>query len=232
MDLKALGLTDYESKAYETLIRLGKAPAASISKHSGVPYGRIYDVLAELEAKGFIKTIPGITKQYVAADPEAMLSALKKKKQELNELEKGVKELKQVYELKEVEPILVAQGKSNFYRIVKEMKEAKTFAYSLRPNTEPKPEWLREQKERLKQGIDARSLARYDKETKENVDKFMKINPNVKSYNTKDVVLSIIDSEVMIGLIKSNTTLLIRDEEFVKVMKDFFLAEYEKAKKI
>ncbi|MBW3022798.1 helix-turn-helix domain-containing protein, partial [Candidatus Woesearchaeota archaeon] len=49
MDLKELGLTENEAKAYETLLRLGKTSASHISKESGVPYGRIYNVLSSLE---------------------------------------------------------------------------------------------------------------------------------------------------------------------------------------
>ena len=47
------------------------------------------------------------------------------------------------------------------------------------------------------------------------------------------VAMSIIDdSEVMVGLIKSNTTLLIRDAHFAKVMKKLFLETYKHAKEI
>ena len=40
------------------------------------------------------------------------------------------------------------------------------------------------------------------------------------------------DQGVLIGLIKKNTTLLIRDEAFAKMMKRLFLAAYDKADKI
>ena len=40
------------------------------------------------------------------------------------------------------------------------------------------------------------------------------------------------DEEVMLGLIKNNTTLLLRDKAFAKIMKKLFLEAYTKAKKI
>ena len=40
------------------------------------------------------------------------------------------------------------------------------------------------------------------------------------------------DKEVMLGLIKNNTTILIRDKAFAKIMKKLFLAYYDKAEKI
>ena len=55
MDLSLLGLNLYETNAYKALILLGEATAAQTSKESEVPYGRIYDVLAALEQKGFVK---------------------------------------------------------------------------------------------------------------------------------------------------------------------------------
>jgi len=69
MDLSELGLTQNETKAYETLLHKGKSTAAELSKDSGVVYGRIYDVLASLESKGLIKIIPEKTKKFVPSDP-------------------------------------------------------------------------------------------------------------------------------------------------------------------
>lgn len=40
------------------------------------------------------------------------------------------------------------------------------------------------------------------------------------------------NKEVMIGLIKSNVTLLIRDKPFTKVMREMFKAAYGEAKEI
>ena len=47
-------LNDYEAKAYLTLLRLGEAKPVEISRASGVPTGRIYDVLRNLAYKGLI----------------------------------------------------------------------------------------------------------------------------------------------------------------------------------
>ena len=44
--------------------------------------------------------------------------------------------------------------------------------------------------------------------------------------------MNIKSKEVMIGLIKSNVTLLIRDKAFVEVMRRMFLATYEQAESI
>ncbi len=54
IQLKALGLTEYESKAYTTLLRHGTLTAERISELGGIPLPRVYDTITELQKKGFI----------------------------------------------------------------------------------------------------------------------------------------------------------------------------------
>lgn len=50
--LQKFGLNLYEAKAYAALLKIGTANAYSISKESGIPRARIYDVLESLTARG------------------------------------------------------------------------------------------------------------------------------------------------------------------------------------
>ncbi|MCJ7986374.1 helix-turn-helix domain-containing protein [Priestia sp. OVL9] len=52
--LQSLGFNQYESKVYVTLVKKGSSTAYSISKHSGVPRARVYDILQTLEEKGMV----------------------------------------------------------------------------------------------------------------------------------------------------------------------------------
>ncbi|GED20063.1 TrmB family transcriptional regulator [Kurthia gibsonii] len=52
--LKQRGYTEYESKAYLALIQNGDVTAYQISKDSGIPRARIYDVLNSLIEKGIV----------------------------------------------------------------------------------------------------------------------------------------------------------------------------------
>lgn len=54
MQLKKLGYTEYESKAYIALVQQQHATAYQVSKHSGVPRARIYDTLDSLAEKGLV----------------------------------------------------------------------------------------------------------------------------------------------------------------------------------
>jgi sugar-specific transcriptional regulator TrmB len=67
--LKELGLTEYETAAYLTLVEGGQMSASEASAKSNVPYSRIYDVLGRLEQKAFIQVQRGRPTRYVARAP-------------------------------------------------------------------------------------------------------------------------------------------------------------------
>ncbi|RBI59484.1 TrmB family transcriptional regulator [halophilic archaeon] len=75
-ELGELGLSSYEEKVYRTLLVTGAVTAAELSDTSGVPKGRIYDVLNGLEARKLIRTQSSDPKQYVAVQPETVVDKL------------------------------------------------------------------------------------------------------------------------------------------------------------
>ena len=74
--LRKLGLTQYEARVYVSLIMRGTATASELSDISGVPYTRIYDVIAGLERKGMVVRIPGRPVKYKAVEPRVALKRL------------------------------------------------------------------------------------------------------------------------------------------------------------
>lgn len=66
--LQPLGLTQYEARAFVALIQRGLSTAYQVSKDSGVPRARIYDVLDGLTNEGLVmvSTTPTDTKKYQA----------------------------------------------------------------------------------------------------------------------------------------------------------------------
>ena len=228
MDFKELGLTLNETKVYEVLLRLGKTTAGHISKESQVPYGRIYTVLASLEEKGLIKTLPEETKKYVPSDPDKLHEIIANRIKNLNEIDNKVKELKKIYEEHDIEPVLLAKGKSNFYKINKEMILPKKYEYSIKYTFEPNPIWIRNTKKKLSEKIDMKNMGLFNKDTDKAIKEWKKVFKEIKPIENDGIAMSIIDDEeVMIGLIKSNTTMLIRDKAFAKIMKQLFTKYYE-----
>ncbi len=71
--LKLLNLTEYESKTYLALVMRGSATVKEIRELAGIPYSREYDVLQNLEKRGFVQVQPGRPKRFKAADPRSIL---------------------------------------------------------------------------------------------------------------------------------------------------------------
>lgn len=76
--LKDLGLNSYEAKIWTALLSRGVASAGELSDISNVPRSRSYDVLENLEKKGFVVMKLGKPIKYIALPPEDVLERVKK----------------------------------------------------------------------------------------------------------------------------------------------------------
>ncbi|SFG53343.1 Sugar-specific transcriptional regulator TrmB [Halopelagius inordinatus] len=85
--LRDLGLSEYEARAYRSLLRTGATTAKELSRASDVPMGRIYDVLNSLEQHSLVRSqAASRPKKYVAVEPDMALDRLlESKRRELDE---------------------------------------------------------------------------------------------------------------------------------------------------
>src|SRR3989344_1823532 len=119
-ELRSLGLSEYESKAYIALVREGTLTGLKASKASNVPQGKIYETLYKLMEKGFVSAMNAKPKLFKAIDPEiALKHYIKSKKQNLEELEKNLpKRIKQLSSLRKQETdekVSIFTGKKNAF---------------------------------------------------------------------------------------------------------------------
>ena len=85
----------------------------------------------------------------------------------------------------------------------------------------------------MKKGIRVKELVRLDKDTIKNVKRWLRVHENIREIENEGVAVSIRDnSAILIALIKSNISLLIKDKPFVKLMRVLFENYYKQAKKI
>lgn len=75
--LRKLGLTEYEAKAYATLVGTGEATAREVHELCGVPRTRIYDILRDLANKGFVEFVQGSPTYYRAVEPDRVMERLR-----------------------------------------------------------------------------------------------------------------------------------------------------------
>jgi len=79
ISLTSLGLTQYESIAYISLMNEGICSAREISSVCGMPYGKTYEVLRNLEKKGFVEMLPTKPLQCAAVEPENAFKQIREK---------------------------------------------------------------------------------------------------------------------------------------------------------
>ena len=124
--LRELGLTEYETRAYLSLLEKGATTASKISEHANVPYSKIYETLNSLERKGWVETRRGRPSRYCPKSPSEALSAARMR------LEDSVKsweqtilnELQPLYEKREIREkpdIWILRGEFNTLAKLQEM---------------------------------------------------------------------------------------------------------------
>jgi HTH-type transcriptional regulator, sugar sensing transcriptional regulator len=101
--LKEMGLSTYESKVWETLLRRGQADAQTLTREADVPFGRIYEVLNALIRKRIVEVQNTRPKLYRPKRTEEVLDRLvdAKKKEiqtKLRGLEEAAESLKKQFE--------------------------------------------------------------------------------------------------------------------------------------
>ena len=78
--LEDLGLTMNEARAYVSLVKLGKSTARAIHEDSDIPRSKVYETLADLEDKGYVKTLLGTKPvMFTPSSVEAVLGDLEEK---------------------------------------------------------------------------------------------------------------------------------------------------------
>lgn len=93
-NLRDLGLSEYEARAYRALLRTGPTTAKELSRASDVPMGRVYDVLNSLEQYNLVRSqAASRPKKYVAVEPETALDRLlEEKRRDLRQRERQYEE--------------------------------------------------------------------------------------------------------------------------------------------
>jgi sugar-specific transcriptional regulator TrmB len=109
--LSGLGLTEYQARAYTALLTPKVATAEEVSRSSGVPRSKVYQVLLELQEQGWISIEKGRPLRFRPKDPRGVIA--KKMDNFTKELDATKGELVELYQKEGVEeevPARVLQG--------------------------------------------------------------------------------------------------------------------------
>jgi sugar-specific transcriptional regulator TrmB len=124
--MENLGLTGYEIKVYVSLLNDGAMTAQELSKKSGVPYSKIYEVIGRLDKNGWLESDSARPTKYYPKSPTTALEATRMRIEgEVKDNETMIiSELKSLYEksgTKEKPEIWVLSGLYNIAAKVKEI---------------------------------------------------------------------------------------------------------------
>jgi sugar-specific transcriptional regulator TrmB len=100
--LESMGLTEYEAKAYISLIQVGASNAGNLSKITEIPHSKIYEVLIRLEKKKLIEVQKGRPLFFKAIKPSIALKGMETELKDnlKNELSQRKNDLDILYEKK------------------------------------------------------------------------------------------------------------------------------------
>ena len=123
--LRDFGLTEYEVKTYVALVESGPLPASELSRAGGVPYSKIYEILGNLERKGWVETEQGRpSKHYAKAPSMALESSRIRVENNLKASQsEAAGELQPLYERKGVQErpdIWIVRGQNNILDKIRE----------------------------------------------------------------------------------------------------------------
>lgn len=246
-ELRQIGLTEYESKVYLTLLKNGALTGNQVSKLSGVPHGRTYEVLIKLHDKGFVSITPIKPKIFQAIKPSiAIKHFLRQKQQELQKLEKTIPEQLQQLEKpklippKIIEKIKVVSGMENLWKLAYYIMSTAEKEVKIMITYEKRPYQLVQlSKELIKKGVKVKYLATLmTKQGLRWMKQDIKSGAQVRYYPVEEIRLSIKDDKECLQTIinprdpRDRISILIQSKELSKAMSHYFDVLWKKAKKI
>src|SRR6266853_3510649 len=103
--LKEFGLTEYEAKVYVSLVESGSQAASELSRTASIPYSMIYEILGNLERKGWVETEQGRPSKYFPKPPSTALESSRVRMENtlMSSQKEAMSELQPVYEKKGVQ---------------------------------------------------------------------------------------------------------------------------------
>ncbi len=127
--LREVGLREYETRAYLTLLERGAMTASEVSEHGGVPYSKVYETLNSLERKGWVEVERGRPSRYFPKAPSESLEAAKLRLEDMVNSWKRVVmgELQPLYEQRELmekPDIWILRGEFSILAKLREMLDA------------------------------------------------------------------------------------------------------------
>jgi len=246
--LRKLGLPSYEIKVFLTLLQAGQMKAREISKISGIPYGRIYDVLYSLEQKGLVSVIPSEPRIFAAIDSSiAIENLIEQERLKLKELENEKKiALKEFESSKTIIPPPLGKEKISVYygseaainigRVGVERAKKEILINTTRLEDAMAQEIMAE---KMLKGVSLKvMIPRATEKNMRNIRKIKDFGGEVRIGGIEGMKIGIADTEGTLITVanpknlKGSITIVVEGKTFARSMKKFFNEYWNNAKQI
>jgi len=248
-ELKQLGLSNYEAKVLEILLK-EKIELRELSKKSGIPFGKIYSVVKSLKEKNFVNETNSRPKLVYVENASEVIARLIKEKQEKEKLALGKlreiatqidknhgKETKFFQIGTTIEDNKKIQLRT-FQEAEKEILQILNIHHKPKSNRESKTIWEREIVNAIKRGVKFKAI--YPKNCElpiilKNLNKNYPSKFKIKRFDTDFIRCDIIDEKkVMLKLVRNDPILFggilfIEDEKLAENLKRIFNQMWEQA---
>src|SRR5437773_72127 len=126
--LKEFGLTEYEAKVYVSLVESGTQTASELSRTASIPYSKIYEIIGNLERKGWVESEQGRPSKYYPKAPSIALESSRMRVENTLRTSQGeaLEELQPLFEkkgMKERPDIWIVRGQNNILDKIRESLE-------------------------------------------------------------------------------------------------------------
>jgi sugar-specific transcriptional regulator TrmB len=122
--LKLFGFSEYEIRVYTTLLFNQKAGANEISKETGIPQTKVYQIIKKLADKGFVVILPGHPVRFEVVPPKnAFSSVIEELEDKRKKLMETIQNLQENYELGKIkeEEIVIFLDWNSFGKKIEEL---------------------------------------------------------------------------------------------------------------
>lgn len=182
--LKKLGLTEYESRAYTALAKLGPANIKEIVRESKLPRNKTYEALEKLEQKNRVISLPVSPKKYKIANPELFREEIKELESSMNELIKLITQPKKD-EHKDLFWMIKGQ-KATMERILSENEKCEKEIAFCSNLSRPMYKNMRILEQTLKRGVNVKIICKYKKENESLYKEYLKMGAKLRVFNEKE----------------------------------------------
>ncbi len=242
--LTEFGFTQYDTKVYLALAKLGNAKASEVAKLSLVPPNKVYESLIKLAEKGFIATLGITPSRYQIINLATFKDLIEAQEKKVSEMKKTIVQLEKDISSKNIEEgAIVLRGKDKLLNMLREANQKSTsHIYSMSGDLHFSFTNAKYVKECVSRGVDVRYLCHPNPKHKHVVKQWQKVGVQVRYYSKdehKSMRFSTFDDRecrITIGspeIAKEEDylTFWIESAGMSKFLKEQFLGIWEKSKK-